>query len=128
MILSLLPSLALSLVSTKTFIACVKQSNLCHNFAGWSRHIILTSKTLIRPFPSKEVMNIALSISVFLGYKGLKWIRNLKINHFYPNMLYQKRHSRPSLHLTYLSSSDLNHFSTHLSLGCSKCPTAHKVY
>jgi hypothetical protein len=55
----------------------MKQSNLCHNFAGWSIKIILTSTTLIRPFTSKEVMYIPLGIGILLGYKGLKGIRDV---------------------------------------------------
>jgi hypothetical protein len=54
----------------------VKQSNLCQYFAGWSIKIILTSATFIRPFASKPVMDIAFGIGIFIGYKGLKWIRD----------------------------------------------------
>jgi hypothetical protein len=57
------------------------ESNLCHNFAGRTRKIFLTGKTSIRPFPSKEVMDIAFSVGIFLGYKGLEWVRYLHIDH-----------------------------------------------
>jgi len=59
----------------------MEQSNLSQYFAGRTRKIIFTSKTLIRPFPSKEVMDIAFSIGIFLGYKGLERIRDFHIDH-----------------------------------------------
>jgi len=69
----------LQLVPTQTFISCMKQPNLCQDFAGRTRKIFLTSKASVRPFTSKEVMNISFGVSVFPGYKGLKWIRNFKV-------------------------------------------------
>jgi hypothetical protein len=58
----------------------MKQSNLCHNFAGWSIKHLITS-TLIRPFPSKEVMYIAFGIGILFGYEGLERVRDFHIYH-----------------------------------------------
>jgi hypothetical protein len=59
----------------------MKQSNLCQNFAGWTKKVFLTGRTLIRPFTSKEVMNISLGVSVLFGYEGLKWVRYIHVDH-----------------------------------------------
>jgi hypothetical protein len=45
------------------------------SFAGWSIDNLIT-RTMPRPFLTKEVIYCTLSISIFLGYKGLKWIRD----------------------------------------------------
>jgi hypothetical protein len=47
----------------------------CQSFAGWSIDNLITS-TLKRPFPTKEVIYCTLGIGIFVGYKGLKWIRD----------------------------------------------------
>jgi hypothetical protein len=59
----------------------MKQSNLCQNFAGWSKQLFLTASTLHMPFFSKEVIHSTLSVGVLVGYKGLKWIWYFHINH-----------------------------------------------
>jgi hypothetical protein len=37
--------------------------------------------TLIRPFTSKEVMDISFGVGIFSGYKGLEWIWDFHVNH-----------------------------------------------
>jgi len=59
----------------------MKQSNLSQYFAGWTKEIFPTGTTPIRPFTTKPVMNIALSIGILIGYKGLEWVRYLHIDH-----------------------------------------------
>jgi hypothetical protein len=51
------------------------KSGLCHSFAGRSKEF-LTTCTSIRPFSTKEVIDISLGIGVFFRNKGLEWIRD----------------------------------------------------
>ena len=59
----------------------MKQSNLCQYFAGRTKEIFPTGTTPIRPFTTKPVMDIAFSVGIFVGYKGLKWVRDFHVNH-----------------------------------------------
>jgi|694.fasta_scaffold101373_4 hypothetical protein len=49
------------------------ESTVYQSFAGWSIDNLIT-RTMPRPFLTKEIIHCTLGVSVFLGYKGLKWI------------------------------------------------------
>ena len=56
-------------------------TNLGHCLFVWGIKFLTTTSSLKVPLLGKEIINHTFIVSVFVGYKGLEWVRYLHIDH-----------------------------------------------